>query len=290
MRMFSPGRMPTFCALAALVLMAGALSACKSRTRRSTVASTATAPAPNMVAQQPSYPDYVPANDYPPPPALPAPTMSSTNGAQAAPSGVSQSDYEAAVAQTEVERRRGEELARKLDVTEGQIQALSRRLDEYDTPPDLAGGRPVAQPTIGDVNQLFNELRAKTSADVTRDGDMIIVRFTNSFKAGSDKLKGDVQLMTTLNATASALGDYPGATVAVVGHSDGDPIKKSPWQSNDALSMARAQRVAQVLADNGVNGNRISIDGRGDRELLISPELSRSDKARNRRVEIMIRP
>ena len=39
------------------------------------------------------------------------------------------------------------------------------------------------------------------------------------------------------------------------------------WESNDALSMARAQRVAQVLADNGVNGNRISIDGRGDREL-----------------------
>ena len=127
-------------------------------------------------------------------------------------------------------------------------------------------------------------------ADVMREGDMVIVRCTNSFKAGSDKLKADVQLMTTLNATADALGRHNGASVAVVGHSDGDPIRKSNWPDNDALSLARAQRVAQVLADNGVDQNRISIDGRGFREPLVNPEVGRADKARNRRVEIMIRP
>ena len=113
---------------------------------------------------------------------------------------------------------------------------------------------------------------------------------SDSFKSGSDKLKGDVQLMTTLSATADALARFPGATVAIVGHSDGDPIRRSGWESNDALSLARAQRVAQVLADNGVDQNRISIDGRGFRDPLIPDENGRADKARNRRVEIMIRP
>ena len=52
MRMFSQARMPTYCALAALVVMAGAMSACRGRTRKSTAyASTVTAPAPNTVAQ-----------------------------------------------------------------------------------------------------------------------------------------------------------------------------------------------------------------------------------------------
>jgi len=282
--MLSPGRLPTFCVLAALVVTTGALTACKSRTRRQTVASRATAPAPNTIAQ----PIYPAAPDYPPAPALPAPELQPV---QPALSGVSQSEYDAAVAQTEVERRRGEALAAKVRASEEQIQDLTERLDAYGTPPDLTADREAkAEPTIDNVSQLYNELRSQSTADVTRDGDMVVVRFTNSFKSGSDILKGDVQLMTTLNATAHALGEYPGATVAVVGHSDGDPIKKSKWKSNDDLSLARAQRVAQVLADNGVDGNRISIDGRGSRELLVEPELSRSDKARNRRVEIMIRP
>ena len=141
------------------------------------------------------------------------------------------------------------------------------------------------------ADQLVEELRSRSNAEILRDGDMVIVRVTNGFQAGSDLLRKDLQLMTTLNATATALSRYPSASVAVVGHSDTDPINVSrkKWQDNDQLSLARAQRVASVLASNGVDSNSISIDGRGSREPLIAPERSKADKATNRRVEIMIR-
>ena len=145
--------------------------------------------------------------------------------------------------------------------------------------------------SLDDHDRLIDDLRARSHADVVRDGDMVIVRVTDSFRSGSDLLKKDVQLVTTLNAMADALGRYPGAAVSVVGHSDTDKIKKSKhkWGSNEELSMARARRVAQVLQENGVESTRMQVDGVGSREPLVFPERTAADKARNRRVEIMIR-
>jgi type VI secretion system protein ImpK len=216
--------------------------------------------------------------------------------------GASMADLDAARDQAELERQRRAELERQLRVeqdrlasAETRLQSMEEKLTAFETTPPPAG--PVVAPDMSvpvpdSASRLAEELRARSAADVIRDGDMVIVRLTNSFRSGSDLLKQDVQLVQTLNATADALGRFPGAAVAVVGHSDTDPIEKSKdkWANNDELSMARAQRVAQVLADNGVDRNRISIDGRGSRELLVNPESSSTDKARNRRVEIMIRP
>ena len=167
---------------------------------------------------------------------------------------------------------------------------LARKIDDLENPPAGVSPEPdMSVPEITQIDRLIQELRARSSADVVRDGDMIIIRVTNGFKSGSDLLKKDVQLISTLNAAADALRRYNGAEVSVVGHSDGDPIKKSPWKDNTALSLARAERVASVLRDNGVAQKRITIDGQGFRSPLIPQERSRSDKATNRRVEIMIR-
>lgn len=287
----------------ALLAVAMGLGACKSKA--SSRCNTCVAPSPCAVGSpgvaavpqdgfpQTEYPSEFAAGDYPPPP--PPMTTDPVPSAR-------QAELDAVRDEAELARQRSQDLERQLlaerrslEQTQDALRAMEGRIADLETPP--AGPAPTPDmscPPVGGssdaATRLMDELRARSVADVMREGDMVVVRCTNSFKAGSDKLKADVQLMTTLNATADALSRHNGASVAVVGHSDGDPIRKSSWTDNDALSLARAQRVAQVLADNGVDQNRISIDGRGFREPLVTPEVGRADKARNRRVEIMIRP
>jgi type VI secretion system protein ImpK len=263
----------------ALILVFGLTTACKSRPRNA--GCTDCAPSAPVIAE-PSYPP--PAPSYAPvdvAPAQPAPTVADV----------------AAQDRATLERARNEDLERQLRLeqdrlaaAEGRLKEMEDKLADIDAPPPMPSPDLGAGPPADAAGEIAGDISARSVADVVRDGDMVIVRLTNGFRPGKDLLKQDVQLVQTLNATANALGRHPGATVAVIGHSDTDPIRKSQWTSNDELSLARAQRVAQVLADNGVDRNRISIDGRGAREPLIAPERSALDKARNRRVEIMIRP
>ncbi|MEM1098814.1 MAG: OmpA family protein [Planctomycetota bacterium] len=88
----------------------------------------------------------------------------------------------------------------------------------------------------------------------------------------------------TLREVAEALTDnYAGRQVIVEGHTDSDPIRKSNWDSNDELSEARAKAVAAYLAERGVSSTRINTVGLG------ASEPRGSDKAKNRRVEIVVR-
>lgn len=275
-------RMTTWCGVTVALVLALGLAACKSSNKRCTDCAPTT---PTPIADAAFPPD---APSYPPPPMVPEPV------------GVSPSQLAAAEDRAALEGQRRAEAEAQLRLeqqraTDAQraLEAERRRLVDFQNsmPPAQPVRTEPAMPEVDRVEMLVADLRARSNAEVLREGDMVVMRVTNGFKAGSDLLKKDVQLITALNAAADALERYEGASVAVVGHSDGDPIKasKDRWKSNDELSLARAQRVASVLSSNGVNPDRISIDGRGAREPLVSPERSATDKARNRRVEIMIR-
>ncbi len=85
-----------------------------------------------------------------------------------------------------------------------------------------------------------------------------------------------------------AIARHPEAKVAVVGHTDSQPITKSvhKWSSNTELSKARATAVAGALTSDGVPPDRILVDGRGAADPMVSPEKTASDRAKNRRVEV----
>ena len=74
---------------------------------------------------------------------------------------------------------------------------------------------------------------------------------------------------------------HQGDTIRVEGYTDSDPIRKSSYGSNKALSQARAESVEKYMASKGVSASRISAVGLG-------AENPRTTKAQSRRVEIVI--
>jgi outer membrane protein OmpA-like peptidoglycan-associated protein len=70
----------------------------------------------------------------------------------------------------------------------------------------------------------------------------------------------------------------------VIGHTD----SVGGITGNDKLSLARAERMREMMIGMGIPAERIQAAGRGKRELLVPTEDNVSE-ARNRRVEISVR-
>lgn len=100
------------------------------------------------------------------------------------------------------------------------------------------------------------------------------------FDSGKATLKSTAK--KELDRVVSTIkGKHSGRTVKVIGHTDSDPIKKSKWPSNEALSEARADAVADYIASKGVSRGSITTIGKGASE-------PKGSKAASRRVEIVI--
>ncbi|HJV72777.1 MAG TPA: OmpA family protein [Noviherbaspirillum sp.] len=86
-----------------------------------------------------------------------------------------------------------------------------------------------------------------------------------------------------LDKFASGLVENPYSKVTITGHTDStgnDAI-------NNPLSINRAASTRDYLTARGVASNRISIDGRGSHEPVVSNDTE-ANRARNRRVEIFV--
>lgn len=148
----------------------------------------------------------------------------------------------------------------KIAELEGRIQATQA----YQQPPAYQEPRtPSNNPrpyTGGGSNETF-----------TVSGDVLFDSGQTSLKAAAKK---------ELDKIASKIkSNHGGATVRVEGYTDTDPIKKSKWGTNEALSKARADSVANYLSSKGV-GNVTAV-GMGSAN-------PRATKAASRRVEIVV--
>ena len=130
------------------------------------------------------------------------------------------------------------------------------------TPPQIAGTETTADPIAGTVT-------VRVPGDVLFDPGQAMIR------AGA---------RTTLDNVAAALKkEYPGKQIRVEGHTDSDPIRVSKWKSNQELSEARAKAVKDYLASKGVSATTLTTQGFGAER-----PKSKTDKAMNRRVEIVV--
>lgn len=149
--------------------------------------------------------------------------------------------------------------------------------------------RPLGPAAGAYMAELDGELRRQTAGigvDVLRVGDGIVLRIPAAltFDAGSATVKP--QFDATLLEIARTVKTRNQTFVDVLAHTDtsGTP------QVNQALSDKRAAAVAGYLGTHGVTKARIASRGLGETAPLYNPEVSETEKAGNRRVEIRLVP
>ena len=136
---------------------------------------------------------------------------------------------------------------------------------------------------------LDRELRQQTAGiglDVLNLGGSIVIRIpaTFTFDPGSAAVKATTD--ATLLEIARTVKTRNQTFVDVLAHTDttGTP------EGNKALSEKRAAAVATYLAGHGVARARIASRGLGEAAPLYNPDMTETQKAANRRIEIRLVP
>lgn len=102
-----------------------------------------------------------------------------------------------------------------------------------------------------------------------------------SFDVGRHNIQP--QFGQVLNQFATSLAANPTTTVSIIGHTD----NTGSDALNQTLSVERANSTRSYLVSRGVAANRITTDGRGERD-PIATNATVEGRAQNRRVEIFV--
>ena len=128
-------------------------------------------------------------------------------------------------------------------------------------------------------------LAGEIARDMVEVIDGNILRVSNSFPSGSDKIKKEYIPMLAKIAHELQAGT---SRIAVIGHTDNRPIFSTRFPSNWHLSQARAKDVATILTASAPLEGRVRFEGHADSE-PIAPNDTAANRARNRRIDIQIR-
>ncbi|WP_423396223.1 type IVB secretion system protein IcmH/DotU [Burkholderia sp. LMG 21824] len=148
---------------------------------------------------------------------------------------------------------------------------------------------PLPIDRLGEVlrKQLRDEISAG-NAELIQDpmANALTLRFNGMYAPG------DVTVApwwaSMMASVGRAIAASPAAThVLVTGYTDNVPASSVRQGSNYALSKARAEQVAQILAAAGVPKERISAVGQSDADPL-ADNVSKEGRSRNRRVEVTV--
>ncbi len=151
----------------------------------------------------------------------------------------------------------------------------------------LVGGA-IGNAAGADLDKQARELQASIGDNriqVINNGDFLTVRMPQDILFAFDSTQVQPALRNELAAVAANLNRYPNSTIVVVGHTDN--VGSAAY--NRDLSQRRAGAVASILIANGVNPARIQTVGMGE-DQPIATNITPEGRARNRRVEILIRP
>lgn len=123
--------------------------------------------------------------------------------------------------------------------------------------------------------------------EVVVDKRGVVIRLSEklTFEAGSSALKPAAKKLIELVAPMIARLNVP---IEVEGHTDTTPIKSAQFASNWELSIDRATKMVRAFEKCGVDPSKLSATGYAHLR-PIADNMTREGKAKNRRVEIVIK-
>ena len=153
------------------------------------------------------------------------------------------------------------------------------------------------QARIASLEESLARKEAEEAPDYTagsREPEMteraLAVLGAGAFQSGQVVVEKD--MVETVKGLVPEIAASPGYSVLIEGHTDNIPIRASseePFRDNIELSFLRAKAVADILAENGVSSDRISVIGHGDSRPIASNKTPEG-RVKNRRVEIKLIP
>lgn len=119
----------------------------------------------------------------------------------------------------------------------------------------------------------------------------LVITFVDEILFDSGKAIIKKNAYSILDRVAKVLNDQVrNRNIAIEGHTDNQPIRKSKWKSNWELSTARAISVLHYVIDKrDVDPERLSAVGYGEFRPVLSNK-TKEGRQQNRRVEITILP
>jgi chemotaxis protein MotB len=210
--------------------------------------------------------------------------------------GISQTQYDAAVADANTEK--------------GKNAALEQEVAELKSHPDKPAA--TAEPTDAEKAEIEElkkqkaaaEARAKTMDDLvkrfkkmtdagklditSRHGQIVLALDSEVlFDPGKTDVKADGK--AALKEIADAIKSVGGRRFQVAGHTDTTPIKTKDFPSNWELSTERAVVVVKLLLSEGVQPSLVSAAGFAEFE-PVGNNATPEGRAKNRRIEIVLLP
>lgn len=148
---------------------------------------------------------------------------------------------------------------------------------------------------ISDLEKKLGSKQAESGMTVgSRENGAIVITVagTTLFESGKADLKDSSH--STLTKVAQTIKEkYPNNFIRVEGHTDSQPVvrNKDKFADNMELSYARAKSVFDFLtAKCSMPASRMYIAGYAANQPIAFPEKTAADRAKNRRVDIVILP
>lgn len=168
-----------------------------------------------------------------------------------------------------------------------QVAAMNQKMIDLETlMKELGKGSVVgAKQGVQGTDDLALDRRADGTIHIT-------VASTVLFDSGKADLKSTAHPMLT-NVCKTIKARFPGNYIRVEGHTDSSPVvrNKDKFADNMALSIARSRAVYDyMIKSGGMAASKMYTAGYGEFQPLVHPEKTAADKAKNRRVEIVIMP
>jgi chemotaxis protein MotB len=137
--------------------------------------------------------------------------------------------------------------------------------------------------------ELEKEIKEK-NAQVKINEKGLVITFLTQIFFSSGKVNIKKQGLETLNKIITPIKNI-NREIRIEGHTDNIPIKhmKYLYKSNWELSAKRAMSVLYFLEEKGINRNLLSAAGYGEHK-PVAPNDTKENRAKNRRVEIVILP
>ncbi len=140
---------------------------------------------------------------------------------------------------------------------------------------ELEAGLQPAAPEVAEITSEPNVFDVDASEPMDTEDAMYLVFFDwDSSSLGSGAIN-------VLDAVAKEVAKNPQETINIVGHTD----TSGPTKYNSRLAFKRANSVRDALVQNGVDATLITVDARGEDELLVATPDNVREPA-NRRVNI----